>query len=360
MSDLITQFEPFCGLHYISDTDQLKQASFFESVTDKSFIFNIYYNYFTNIAMSLFKLKNCPDTVNDDFIIRTLIQNGSVAFFKLPKEMKEQTKNIRLGTQVDLTETLIAQPFLTNNLYNFYGLPTSIILQSGINCADTFTGIELDNPDYFEIVKLTPQANSMSSIIYYFVNKITEVQRAIDVNVFNNQTPLVMEAIPEQKKTLEELMKKWSNQLKYIILNKKTGRKEDFFDSKDIGAEWKAGHMIEAMLYYKSEFYTMLGINHTPYEKKANLVKDEVRSNSHILRITIDSILDTLNTDIEKVNNKFGTEMHFEYALDSIYDTSIPSDAESKEKAGIITEEERVLEEIENAKLRAIIKEGEE
>ena len=67
-----------------------------------------------------------------------------------------------------------------------------------------------------------------------------------------------------------------------------------------------------------------------------------------------------INDIIEKVNKKFGTEMHFEYALDSIYDTSIPSDAESKEKAGIITEEERVLEEIENAKLRTIIKEGEE
>lgn len=356
------RFEPFCGLHYISESDQLKQAGFYDGIEDKSFIFHIYFNYFTNITASLFKLKNCPDTIDKDFVIRTLIRTGSCAFFKIPNDekYKKMMKSNILGTDIDLTNLLIAQPFNTCKMYDLYGYPTSITLQSGINCANTFTGITLDNRDYFEIVRLNPQATSLYGVIYYFVNKMTEVQRSIDVNVFNNQTPLVLEAVPEQKTTIEETMKKWSNQLKYIILNKKNVRKEDFFESRDIGAEWKAGHMIEAMLYYKSEFYTMIGINHTPYEKKANLVKDEVRSNSHILRITIDSMLDTLNTDIKKVNEKFGTEMHFEYALDSIYDTAIPSDAESKEKAGIITEEERVVEEINNAKLRTIVKEAED
>lgn len=356
----MNKFEPFCGLHFINSTDSLKQASFYDSVEDKSFIFNIYFNYFVNITASLLKLKNCPKTIDDDFVIRTLIKYGSCAFFKLPKSDRDKLTNKALNTNIDITDTLLAQPFMTNSQYNLYGYPTSITLQSGVNCASTLTGITINDNDLFEVVKLNPQASSLTQVIYYFVNKITEVQRAIDVNVFNNQTPLVIEAVTEQKSTLEELMKKWSNQLKYIILNKKNVRKEDFFNSQDIGAEWKAGHMIEAMLYYKSEFYTMIGINHTPYEKKANLVKDEVRSNSHILRITIDSMLDTLNTDIKKVNEKFGTDMHFEYALDSIYDTAIPSDAESKLKAGIITEEERVVEEIENAKLRTVIKEAEE
>jgi hypothetical protein len=355
--DSITQFEPFCGLHYTTPQDSLKFADSYDSIEDKSFIFNIYYNYFINIVNSLIKLKNAPETIDDDFVIKTLIRRGSVAFFKLPQDIIATKKN---NSKLDVADVLFAQPFNVEYLYSIYGRPTRIILQSAPNCDQYFNGIVLDNTKDFEVVKLNPLATSLNAVVYYFVNKLTEVQRAIDVNVFNNQTPLVIEAVEEQKKTIETLMRKWTQQLKYIVLNKKNARKEDLLQATDIGAEWKASHMVEAMLYYKSEFYTMIGVNHTPYEKKANLVKDEVRSNSHILRLTIDSMLDTLNTDIKLVNDKFGTDMYFEYALDSIYDTSIPSEVESEYKAGIITEEERVVQEIENAKLKTIIREGEE
>ena len=136
----------------------------------------------------------------------------------------------------------------------------------------------------------------------------------------------------------------------HLILNKSSGaRAEDLFRSQDISAQWKADKMTEVMQYYKSEFFTMLGVNHTPYEKKANMLKDEVGSNSHILALTIDSMLDTLNECAKLVNEKFNTEIHFEYTIDDIVRTSRISKAESKKMAGLITEDERKKEEIEEA-----------
>ena len=98
--------------------------------------------------------------------------------------------------------------------------------------------------------------------------------------------------------------------------------------------------MVEVVQYYKTEFFTMLGINHTPFEKKANLVIDEVKSNSQILALTIDSMINSLNEDAKKVNEKFGTEIYFEYSLDSIYGNDSMSTVESKNVAGIISDEE--------------------
>ena len=112
------------------------------------------------------------------------------------------------------------------------------------------------------------------------------------------------------------------------------------------------------MQYYKSEFFTMLGVNHIPYEKKANMLKDEVGSNSHILALTIDSMLDTLNECAKLVNEKFNTEIHFEYTVDDIVRTSRISKAESKETAGLITEDERKKEEIEEAVFKEKIESG--
>ena len=186
------------------------------------------------------------------------------------------------------------------------------------------------------------------------------MQRAIDINVYNNQTPLVIECTKEQEKTATELIKKWANQVKHLILNKSSGaRAEDLFRSQDISAQWKADKMTEVMQYYKSEFFTMLGVNHIPYEKKANMLKDEVGSNSHILALTIDSMLDTLNECAKLVNEKFNTEIHFEYTISDIIKTGKISKAESKETAGLITEDARKKEQVEEAVLQNKIESGE-
>lgn len=352
-------FNTFCGLHYTSDSDVNKFSDNLDSFKNKSFILNTYVNYFTNICCSMFKIKGLPKEIDEQFVIRTLINRGSIAFFKTT--INKRIRDNRTGEYKDekIAYPLMAQPFRTNKRFNSYGKPTSITLYVEPNCSSEFDNITLDNPDEFEIVKLNPMATSLYPTIWYFCNKIVEVQRAIDVNVYNNQTPLVIECTKEQEKTATELIKKWANQVKHLILNKSSGaRAEDLFRSQDISAQWKADKMTEVMQYYKSEFFTMLGVNHIPYEKKANMLKDEVGSNSHILALTIDSMLDTLNECAKLVNEKFDTEIHFEYTIDDIVRTSRISKAESKETAGVITEDERKKEEIEEAVFKEKIESG--
>lgn len=318
----IKQFEPFCGLHYTSSSDIENKSQRLDTFEDKSFILYTYINYFTNLVLEMIKVRNLPQSIDERFVIRTLINRGSIAFFK---------KNT----------DLLAQPFITNGYYNIYGLPTKITIVNEINTDDAFKNEKIENSDDFEIVRLNPTATALYPTIYYFSMKLVEVQRAIDVNVYNNQTPLIVEGAPEQQQTISELIRKWGNQLKHIVIAKDRGIKvEDVFGMKDVGVEFKAAKMIEVVQYYKTEFFTMLGINHTPFEKKANLVVDEVKSNSQILALTIDSMINSLNEDAKKVNEKFGTDIYFEYSLDSIYGNDSMSTVESKNVAGIITDEE--------------------
>lgn len=353
----ILEFQPFCGLHYTSESDLIKYSDNLDAFENKSFILNTYVNYFTNLCCSMFKVKGLPKDIDEQFVIRTLINKGHIAFFKttLDETIKDE-KGIKKTNKVEYP--LMAQPFITTGRYNIYGKPTQIRLQSAPNCDTTFNGKTL-NPDEFEIVMLNPMSVSLYPTIYYFCNKIVEVQRAIDVNIYSNQTPLIFEATQEQKTTVEQAIKKWARQVKHIILNKSTGaRAEDLFKVHNTNVDWKADKMTDVMQYYKAEFYTMLGINHTPYEKRANMVRDEVRSNSHILRLTVDSMLDTMNECARRVNDKFGTEITFVYTLDSIYDTDIISEAESEVTSGTLTENEAIEKELKEAKLKSLIADG--
>ena len=355
IQDSTVKFEPFCGLHYTSYTDQKKYADNLDSIEDNSFILNTYINYFTNLCCSMFRVKGLPDDIDNEFVIRTLISDGSIVFCKPTKRIKDS----KTGEIKEVKYNLVAQPFKTNNKYNYYGRPTSVVLYSRGNCDTIFNGVTINDPNDFEIVKLNPQAVSLYPTIYYFCDKITRVQRAIDVNVYNNQTPLVIECVPDQMTTVAKAILQWGKQLKHIILNKSTGvRKEDLFSAREIGVEWKADRMTDVMQYYKAEFYTMLGINHTPYEKRANMVRDEVRSNSHILRLTVDSMLNSLNDGARLVNEKFGTNIVFEYALDSIYDTDIISTVDAEETAGLIDETEAEEKKLKEAYVKSLISEG--
>lgn len=327
-------FEPFCGLHYTSQSDIEKFSEGFDKFTDSSFILYNYINYFTNLVLGMIKAHNLPNNIDEPFVIRTLIQRGSIAFFKDGKTGFEM------------------QPFTTTGNFNYYGIPTKIILTKSANCGDHFAGTELKDKE-FEIIKLNPQATSLYPIIYYFCNKITEVQRAIDVNVYANQTPLIFECTPEQQATITNIIKKWYQQVKNIIINKKAGwRTEDGVRVVETGVQWKAQQMTDVIQYYKAEFFTFLGINHIPYEKRANMIKDEVLSNSHILKLTISSMIDTLNECAKKVNDKFGTEIYFSYVLDNVYSEEFTSESDDKFNAGVITEEENEQEKIDEAEMK--------
>lgn len=321
------KFEPFCGLHYTSDSDIENKSMHLDSVEDKSFILATYINYFTNIVLEMIKVRGLPEEIDARFVIRTLINRGSIVFFR---EDPAANKG-----------TLVAQPFAVNGMYNYYGLPTQVTILQNENTDGHFADTTITNSDNFEIVRLNPMATALYPTIYYFSNKLVEVQRAIDVNVYNNQTPLITEGTSELQATIAQAIRQWGRQLKHIVLAKDRGAKtEDIFGMKDVGVEWKASKMVDVIQYYKTEFFTMLGINITPFEKKANLVVDEVRSNSQILALTIDSMINSLNEDAKKVNEKFGTEMYFEYSLDSIYGNDSMSTVESKNVAGLVSDEE--------------------
>lgn len=314
----IKQFEPFCGLHYTSNSDIENKGQSLDTFEDKSFILYTYINYFTNLVLEMIKVRNLPESIDERYVIRTLVNRGSIAFFEKSTE-------------------LLAQSFVINGYYNIYGIPTQITIVNEINTDEVLVDTKLTDSDKFEIVRLNPTATALYPTIYYFSMKLVEVQRAIDVNVYNNQTPLIAEADSEHQATISEMIRKWGKQLKHIVVAKDRGIKiEDVFGVKDIGVEFKAAKMIEVVQYYKTEFFTMLGINHTPFEKKANLVVDEVKSNSQILALTIDSMINSLNEDAKKVNEKFGTDIYFEYSLDSIYGNDSMSTVESKNVAGII------------------------
>lgn len=286
----------FGSLLYTSDTDKIKGSENLDSIYDKSKIRMTYSDYFSNLCKSLFLFGGLKETMRNSFINSLLIDYGSFAF-------------------VDDDEYgIIATPYSTCKLFDLNGYPTQIQAISPPYCDTAITGRIYDS-DKFVIVKLNPQGVPLRPTIMYFCDKITENQRAIDVNVFACQTPVIYEASEGNEKTVSKLINDMKKMVKAIVLKRDRGARADDLIKVTPTPEFKGDKFIQNIQYYEGELYNFCGFKHTPFEKRERLLAAEVTSNEEILNITKAMMLRSIQEGINETNKKFGTEFTVEYTL---------------------------------------------
>lgn len=315
-------FDPWCGIKIGDNIENLLNYNNIKSgdvqaYASKLTAFYIYFNYFSNIAMSLINYE-C-DNIPSEYIERALFQDGKIAFFN--------------SALAGGKNEVVASTFVDECKYNHYGELKQIKLIDSLpntNSDNLINSIDGSITD-FAVVFCNKTKIPLMQVVYYFCQKITELQQAVNQNTLNNSLPIAVECTNEQLLALNNIVKNISNQNRFIYFKKEHNvRPEELFKSLDLNVEFKATQMIEVLQYYKAEFFTMLGINSTPFEKKERLLTDEVNSNNQILKLTLDSYFQTQKRDFEKVNKKFGTNYKINLNT-SINDVVAEEDAKIKE-----------------------------
>lgn len=264
------------------------QTEFWESLAINNETFSQYYRRFVEIATSMFEWKNLPEGVDPRFLELALFRDGKALFFK-----------------DDELDDYLALRCATGGKFNVYNVPTD-------RTAYASNGYSNKKTDKDSVIIWNNYLRTGSMLeVENFARRLYNIDRAIDVNVNAQKTPILITCEENQLLTLQNVYQKYDGN-QPVIFGAKT------FDPNALktlatGAPLVAPQLYELKTNIMNECLTYLGIDNTSINKKERLLTDEVNKNSGATMANRYSRLEARKQACREINRMFGLNIDVEY-----------------------------------------------
>lgn len=258
---------------------------------DSARINNATYQFFfmklMSVALTCFKWKNLPNSVDERFLELTLANRGSCLFFK----------DEELG--------FLALPANLSGQLNVYNIPKmrQAFASTGYNkmCDDKDSVIIFNNYLHF----------STLSVVEHYAIRLYEMQRTIDVNVKAQKTPKIFKSNEQQRLTLQNIFMKYEGNEDAIFIDKD-------FDMNalqvfDTSAPYVADKIRMLMSQTFSNFLNELGIEAITTEKKERINETEAESTKGYVEIGRNIFLNARKQACDEINRMFDLNINVEF-----------------------------------------------
>ena len=227
-----------------------KDRMFWESAKLNNATYQQYYNRLTELSTVMFEWKNLPSTVDQRFLELTLFAKGMAVFFK----------DEELG--------YLALPVAINGTWNVYNIPKG-------RRAYATNGYQnnLDEKNSVIIFNNYTHTNSMLDV-EMFSRRLYNMDRAIDININAQKTPVLIQCTEQQRLTMLNLYKQYDGNEPFIFGDSSLDVKG--FQVLKTDAPFVADKIREEKTQTWNEALTYLGISNTNVTKKERLISDEV------------------------------------------------------------------------------------
>ena len=289
-----------------------RDGKFWQSARRNNATYLQYYMHLTELAMSMFEWKNLPDTVDARFLELTLFEDGQIVFFN----------DEELG--------FLCLQCAVNGGFNVYRIPTN-------RRAYAVNGYQknLTENDSVIIYNNFLRTNSMLDV-RNFAERLYNIDRAIDVNINAQKTPILIKCDEQQRLTMLNTYQQYDGNQPVIFGDKALDT--NAFQVLNTGAPLVADRLYELKTQLWNECLTYLGISNINVQKKERLITDEVIRNQGGTIASRYSRLEARRQACEQINRMFGLDIECNYREDY---RNIADDLENKE-IGLDTEEEGV------------------
>lgn len=241
-----------------------------------------YLDYFKRLrllALSMFEWENLPDSVSQRFLEQTLFEMGKAIWVYDPSLG-------HLGLRVTPAGNL-----------NVYGDPVKFqaysIGYSKFYDADQCVMIR-NNYD------MLPTVSTLS----LFAQRLTEVERTLDVNIKALKTPVLVLCEDRQRLTLKNLYHQVDGNEPVIYADKSLNP-----DAIKV-LRTDAPFLADKLMLYKHDLWndalTFLGINNANTDKKERLITDEATANDQMIELSAQTMLLTRQKACDEINDMFG------------------------------------------------------
>lgn len=240
-------------------------------------------NRLTEIVLNIFKWDNLPDEINQQAMIKTIMLNGYAIFFK--------------DRQLDMYYCLDGA--ITG--VDVYGYP-SVAKPISKNSSITFDDYAI-NKDCV-VIYANKTRTSARLIIDEYVEKLAEIDLAIELNTKAMKHPIVFKTNEQKKETFESLLRQYEDNW-YIIASDKQLDIENSLEviNLDVNA-LEILNLIKEKESVLNDFYNIFGVTST-VEKRERVVSGEINVQLQQTAVNTNTWLSCQKLACEQINKMF-------------------------------------------------------
>lgn len=258
-------------------SEWLNDATFFD-----------YYTRLKELAINMFEWINLPPTCDERFLELILFEFGYVLFF-----------------QHDLNGAFLTLQCAINGPLNMYRIPIK-------RRAYAVTGFNQECDDQNSVIIFNNYLRQPTSLtIELFAQRLTRLERTIDVNIAAQKTPVLVTGTQQQRKTLQEIYKQYDGN-EPVIFGYKTGLNENPLSVLKTDAPISYPELMQAKMRIWNEALTFLGVNNANTDKKERLIQDEVNSNNQLISANRYVMLNARKQACKLINTLFKDKLEQE------------------------------------------------
>ncbi|MBO7712158.1 MAG: hypothetical protein J6S85_01245 [Methanobrevibacter sp.] len=264
-------------------------ASFEDAIIINSQTYIDYLERMKKIALSMFEWVNLPETMNSRYLELCLYYKGQAALL------------------YDEDYGFINTQAADSGYINIYGLPTKI------NCFSYsynkmrelyIPNTNLPPEEECILVMNNYQRIPTASTITLYAERLCDAQRACDINIKAQKTPILLLTDKNQELTLRNLYAQYDGNSP-VIYGDKNLLNEKPIDSIKTQADFVANDIREYMQGVWNDFLCFIGINNLT-EKKERMINTEANTNNELVNMNMQSYLIPRKQACKEFNDKFG------------------------------------------------------
>lgn len=268
-----------------------RKTQFAESLALNTMTYDLYLELLTQIAVSQFEWRNLPSTVDPRFLELTLFNDGQAVFF------------------ADDVMGYLGLQCLIKGALNVYRIPVD-------RQAYAVNGYRKNLTDADSVIIYNNYMHTNSvNLAKLYARKLYDIDRAIDINVRGQKTPVGLQCDEKQRLSVINAYKDYDGNQPVLFLDKSF----DLNSLKTIRTDvpFVSDKLYEIKTKIWNEALTYLGVVNVTEQKKERMIVDEVQRS---LGGTIASRFTRLGMRQEackQINEMFGLNISVTYRYDN-------------------------------------------
>lgn len=257
-----------------------KRASLTDLLNDLTF--KNLYDKFKMLAMYKFEWNGLPEVIKPLYIERLLFSEGLAVFFRDPN-----------------MDYMCLQAHTSGKL-DVYGEPVKW-LATGFGYTRTL------NADKCVIIDNNIIRKCTQDFVMFYVNKLTEAERTMDVNVKSVKTPYIIACDDKDVLTFKRIFQQIDGNTPAIFADK--GLNLDAINVLKTEGKFLGNDLMDYKKSVENELLTFLGYDNLAVDKKERVNVSEANSNNEVVGAFADLQLQARQQACEDINNMFGLSL---------------------------------------------------
>ena len=178
-----------------------------------------------------------------------------------------------------------------------------------------------------ELLKLQPDYGGVMDIITVYADLMAVAMETANINLMNSKASYIfMASNKAEAETYKKLYDELAGGKPFSIVSKdlqnEDGSKNWDFFIQNVGQNYIADRIFNDMKTIEDQFNTKIGIPNANTQKRERLISSEVQANDIDTKALVNVWLDTMKTDLKKINAKYDLNIDVSYRYEKAYNIS--------------------------------------